>query len=113
MNNSEQIRKNLVNNQAFLYSVVNKANQDSSFKASLLSDSENTLKAFHPKFKVPSGYELIVEDQPQLNTVYVDLIKTGSTELSEQELELIAGGAAVGTSLEAAGSFGCVCVVTW
>ncbi len=113
MNKSEQIRKNLVNNQAFLYSVVNKANQDSSFKAGLLADSENTLKAFNPKFKVPNGYELIVEDQPQLNTVYVDLIKTGSTELSEQELELVAGGAAAGQALEAAGSFGCICLVTW
>jgi hypothetical protein len=108
MNNSEKIRKNLINNQAFLYSVVTKANQDSSFKASLIADSENTLKAFHPKFKIPSGYELIVEDQPELNTIYVDLIKTGNVELTEQELEMVAGGA-----LDAAGSNGCICLITW
>jgi len=111
MNNSEKFRKNLINNQAFLYSVVTKANQDSSFKASLLADSENILKAFHPKFNVPSGYELIVEDQPELNTIYVDLIKTGNVELTEQELELVAGGLA--TALEAAGSNGCICLITW
>ena len=111
MSNSNKIRKNLINNQAFLYSVVTKANQDASFKADLLADSEKTLKEFNPKFNVPSGYELIVEDQPELNTIYVDLIKTGDVELSEQELEMIAGGSAA--ALEAAGSIGCICIVTW
>jgi hypothetical protein len=112
MNNSEKIRKNLVNNQAFLYSVVTKANQDASFKASLIADSENTLKTFHPKFKVPSGYELIIEDQPELNTIYVDLIKTDNNELTRQQLKMVAGGA--GTALDAAVSYECtICIITW
>ena len=106
MINSEKIQENIANNQAFFNSVITKANQDSSFKSSLLADAEKTLKEFNPKFKLPNGYEILVEDQPELNTVGVDMVKQDNFELAEAELEMVAGGLA-------AGSWGCVCVITW
>ena len=106
MINSEKIQENIANNQAFFNSVITKANQDSSFKSSLLADAEKTLKEFNPKFKLPNGYEILVEDQPELNTVGVDMVKQDNFELAEAELEMVAGGLA-------AGSIGCVCIVTW
>lgn len=103
MISSEKIQENVANNQAFFNSVINKANQDLSFKSRLIADAEKTLKEFNPKFKIPSGYEILVEDQIELNTVSVDIVKQSNVELVEEELEMVAGG----------GSYGCICVITW
>ena len=103
MVSSEKIQENIANNQAFFNSVITKANQESSFKSSLIADAEKTLREFNPRFKLPNGYEVLVEDQPELNTVSVDMIKQSNVELSEAELEMVAGG----------GSVGCICLITW
>ena len=110
MINSNEIKKNLVNNQAFFHSVINKANQDLSFKTSLLADPDKTINEFNPRFKLPSEYKIVVEDQPDLNTVYVDIVKSDEIELTNEELEMVAGGR---LAMVAGGSNGCVCVITW
>jgi hypothetical protein len=106
MISSEKIQENIANNQAAFKAIIDKANQDSSFKSSLLTDAEKTLKEFNPKFKLPDGYQILVEDQPELNTVAIDLVKQDNVELAEAELEMVAGGVA-------GGSMGCICLFTW
>ena len=82
-----EIRKN---NQKFINDVISKANQDSTFKQELLADPEKALKAFSPKFGMPKGWDVVVEDQK--DTVFIDFVRSEDVELSEEDLEQVAGG---------------------
>lgn len=82
--------------QELLHKIVNKAWEDEAFKQDLLADPINAIeKATGEKVNLPEGKTLIVRDQTDTSTVYVNIPTDPNmvdAELSEGQLEAVAGG---------------------
>jgi hypothetical protein len=77
--------------------VVQKAWEDADFKAKLVADPIATLEAFTgEKFNVPEGKTLVVRDQTDESTMYINIPPAQTrdeVELTDEQLEAVAGGA--------------------
>src|SRR4029078_1363291 len=87
----EQARKMWEEQAKKMGSVIAKCWSDDGFKKKLLADPAATLKAEGVKFELPEGMTLkAVENTVK---VYHVIIPPKPTELSEDELDMVAGGA--------------------
>ncbi len=76
--------------------IVSKAWEDASFKEQLITSPVETIKTFTDgRINFPNEVSIVVEDQMDASTIYVNIpkkIDLENLELSEEQLELIAGG---------------------
>jgi len=76
--------------------IVQKAWEDAQFKEELLKNPVATMEKFAgQKLKLAEGQKLVVVDQTDPSTVYFNLprkIDLDSVELTEEQLETVAGG---------------------
>lgn len=86
--------------KAFLKEVNIKALSDSSFKERLIANPVEAIQELYPGFN-PGETKIVVQDQTAPETVYINISRTmveliaGSSEeleLTEEELEMVAGG---------------------
>jgi hypothetical protein len=79
--------------------IISKAWEDANFRKELISDPINTIENYTgAKVVLPEGKELIVLDQTDKNKVFVNIPSEPDfedVELSENQLETIAGGGQV------------------
>ena len=77
--------------------IVQRAWEDSQFKSELMANpSEAIEKLTGRKFNLPQGKTLVVRDQTNEDTFYINIPvkpKTDDVELNEEQLEVVAGGA--------------------
>lgn len=80
----------------FLHSIYTKAWHNETFKQALVDNPIETLNTFTGKnANIPAGRKLLVEDQTNPNHIYLNIpIKPNfsDTELTEEQLEIVAGG---------------------
>jgi hypothetical protein len=87
----EQARKMLEEQAKKMGSVVAKCWSDEGFKKKLLADPAATLKAEGVKFELPAGMTLkAVENTDKVHHI---VLPPKPTELSDEQLEVAAGGA--------------------
>ena len=76
--------------------VVQKAWEDTQFKSELLANPvESIEKLTNNKISLPEGQKLVVVDQTDVSTVYFNIprkVDVSSLELTEEQLEQVAGG---------------------
>lgn len=79
--------------------VVQKAWEDAQFKKDLMVNPVETLENFTgSKLNLPSGKTLVVNDQTNESTIYLNIpgkVSTDTVELTDDQLEMVAGGAEV------------------
>jgi predicted aminopeptidase len=81
--------------------IVQKAWEDASFKEELVANPVATIEKFTgKKMNLPEGKTLVVRDQTDESTVYINIPATPKlsvdTELNEDQLEAVAGGVGPG-----------------
>ncbi len=76
--------------------IVQKAWDDASFKNNLMANPAETIAKFTGnKFNVPAGQTLVVRDQTDESTIYLNIprkVEIDELELSDEQLEMVAGG---------------------
>ncbi len=76
--------------------VVQKAWEDNQFKSELMANPLEAIeKLTGEKLIVPQGQTLVVKDQTDKSTVYFNIprkIDTENLELTDEQLEMVAGG---------------------
>lgn len=85
----------LTQQQELLGQVISKAWEDESFKKELISNPVEAIeKLTGKKIELPEGKTLIVRDQTDESTVYINIPAKAETdvELSEDQLEGVSGG---------------------
>ncbi len=86
----------LTKEQGLFQAVVQKAWEDSEFKAALVSDPQAAIENLIGKsIKVPDGKQLIVTDQTDHSTFFINIPAKPSLEdmeLTDEQLEIVAGG---------------------
>ena len=86
----------LTKNQKIISKLLDKAWEDDGFKADLISNPEEVIKnATGEMFDLPDGKTIEVVDQTDPNKVYFNLSPKpdmDEIELTDEQLELIAGG---------------------
>src|SRR6478736_10356323 len=86
----EQARKLMEEQAKKMGSVIAKCWSDESFKKRLLADPAATLKAEGVKIELPAGMTLkAVENTDKVNHI---VLPAKPTELSEEQLDMVAGG---------------------
>lgn len=87
---------NLTPQEEMYAKVIQKAWEDPNFKARLVADPIAALQAFTGKsFHIPAGKRLVVRDQTDDSTIYINIPPYRSTdevELTDAQLEAVAGG---------------------
>ncbi len=82
--------------QKLLQEVISKAWEDSAFKQELLTNPVKAIETLTGvKLTLPEGKTLIVRDQTDESTVYINIPadkKMEDVELNEEQLELVSGG---------------------
>ncbi|KAB7725720.1 NHLP leader peptide family natural product precursor [Rudanella paleaurantiibacter] len=77
--------------------IVQKAWEDTQFKSELMADPVGAIeKLTGQKLNLPQGKTLVVRDQTDESTVYINIPAKPATEdveLNEEQLETVAGGA--------------------
>ena len=77
--------------------IIQKAWEDAQFKEELLKNPVATMEKFAgQKLKLAEGQKLVVVDQTDPSTVYFNIpkkIDVDNVELTEEQLETVAGGA--------------------
>lgn len=85
--------------QNFYGTVVQKAWDDPQFKSALISSPVETLERFTgQKSDMPHDQKLVVVDQTDESTMYLNIprnVNTESLELTDEQLEMVAGGSDV------------------
>lgn len=85
-------------NQNVYAEVVQKAWEDPQFKSELMANPVEAIeKATGHKLNLPEGKTLVVRDQTDESTVYINIpakLNTEDVELNEDQLEAMAGGSA-------------------
>lgn len=78
----------------FYQELVQEALGNPEFKKQLLNNPKQTMEGFSgKKMNIPEGMNLVVQDQTDESTIYINLTRNFDTdELSEEQLELVAGG---------------------
>ena len=83
-------------NQQFLSSIYAKAWEDKSFKQELIENPIETLNKFTGKIaKFPKNKRLVVVDQKDANSIYLNIPAKPnyeSVDLTDEQLEAVAGG---------------------
>ena len=84
-------------NQRLLHQVVSKAWEDADFKNQLIAQPMETIKKLTGEtLDIPAGKNLVIIDGTDETKVYVNLPKKNTSlediELSDEELEKVAGG---------------------
>ena len=88
-------------NQEFIGKVIEKAWEDESFKNNLVGNPVETIEnTFGGKFNLPDNMSLKVEDQTDESVIYINIPRKVSAqeledydlELSDEQLESVAGG---------------------
>ncbi|WNJ16387.1 NHLP leader peptide family RiPP precursor [Pontibacter sp. G13] len=86
----------MTNNQKIAAKMFEKAWKDPEFKSDLIANPEATIReSFGLEFELPGGKELVVVDQSDDSKVFVNIPSEpdlDEVELTDEELELIAGG---------------------
>lgn len=99
----------LTQQQEMYGKIVQKAWEDPNFKASLVADPVATLEAFTGQsFKLPPGQTLVVRDQTDPSTVYINIPPSNISEdavLTDEQLEAVAGGGLLYDAGHAVGSW--------
>jgi arginyl-tRNA synthetase len=77
--------------------IVQKAWEDTSFKEELIANPVATIEKFTgKKMSLPEGKTIVVRDQTDESTVYINIPAASKqsvdAELSEEQLETVAGG---------------------
>lgn len=76
--------------------VVQKAWEDAQFKADLMANPATAIEQLTgQRLNPPQGKTLMVRDQTDNGTVYINIpakLNTENVELNEEQLELVAGG---------------------
>ncbi|MCK8496021.1 NHLP leader peptide family RiPP precursor [Spirosoma sp. RP8] len=79
--------------------IVQKAWEDATFKAELVANPLSAIeKLIGQKLNLPQGKTLLVRDQTDEGTVYINLptkVNTEDVELNEEQLETVAGGSSL------------------
>lgn len=81
--------------------IVQKAWNDEDFRKSLVENPVETIEKFiGKKLNLPEGKTLVVRDQTDESTVYINIPATPevNAELTEEQLESVAGGCQWGDS---------------
>ena len=76
--------------------VIMKCWQDEAYKARLVANPVAAIREINPDFSIVEGKTLVVRDQTDSSTLYINvppMVDTDDVELSEKELEAVAGGA--------------------
>ncbi len=85
--------------QDLLQAVITKAWEDQVFKQELIANPIDAIeKLTGERVKLPAGKTLIVRDQTDASSIYVNIPsepKMEDMELSEEQLEVVAGGGAL------------------
>ncbi len=96
----------LTKEQKLFQTIVQKAWEDTEFKTALI---ENPLKAIEKltgkRLDIPKGKTLVARDQTDQSTVYINIPAQQTmddVELTEEQLEIVAGGVNPGAILQAA-----------
>ncbi len=91
----------LTKNQNVFPEIVKKAWEDVEFKKALIANPVEVIENFTgKKMNLPEGKTLIVRDQTDSSTVYINIPATPAVnaELTEEQLEAVAGGCQWGDS---------------
>ena len=76
--------------------IVSKAWEDADFKQRLVSSPEATIEEFTGSpVQLPAGAKLVVNDQTDTSTIHLNIppqVKVDDLELSDEQLEAVAGG---------------------
>jgi hypothetical protein len=79
-----------------IQAVISKAWEDPTFRKELIADPTTTIeKLTGVKIVLPEGKELVIADQTDKSKIYVNIPaepEIENMELSEEQLEMIAGG---------------------
>ena len=85
--------------QQLFQQIINEAWENESFKAALLENPVDAIETLTgKKLNLPEGKTLVVRDQTDENTVYINIpaaVDTADVELNEEQLEAVAGGKSV------------------
>jgi len=86
----------LTKEQELFQTVIEKAWEDTAFKADLIENPINTIETLTGKrLNIPEGKSLVVKDQTDESIVFLNIpvqISMDDIELNEEQLEIIAGG---------------------
>ncbi len=86
----------LTDQEKLLHQIVTKAWEDNSFKQELIeSPIEAIEKLTGSKVRIPEGKTLVVKDQTDASTIYINIPEKQNlddVELNEEQLEAVAGG---------------------
>ena len=89
----------LTREQQLFQSVIEKAWEDAAFKQELIANPVKTIENFTgAKLNVEEGKTLVVRDQSDNSTVYINIpakTQTEDVELNEEQLEAVAGGTSI------------------
>jgi hypothetical protein len=85
--------------------IVQKAWEDTAFKEELVENPVATIEKFTgQKMNLPEGKTIVVRDQTDESTVYINIPasprKSEDVELNEEQLEAVAGGRAIWPPIE-------------
>ncbi|RZS99437.1 class IIb bacteriocin, lactobin A/cerein 7B family [Aquimarina brevivitae] len=76
--------------------VIERAWNDADFKRNLIANPVETIEAeIGQKINIPEGEKLVVEDQSDDSKIYLNIprkIDVDSLQLTEEQLEMVAGG---------------------
>ncbi len=82
--------------QKLMQDIITKAWEDSAFKNELVANPVAAIeKLTGKKMELPKGKALVVRDQTDASTVYINIPaeqKTEDVELNEEQLEMVSGG---------------------
>lgn len=82
--------------QQLFQNIINKAWDDETFKAALLTNPVQAIEELTgEKVHLPEGKRLVVRDQTSEETIYINIPaeqKMDDVELNEEQLEAVAGG---------------------
>jgi len=82
--------------QELLKTIIQEAWENTSFKNDLISNPIETIESFTGnKFSINSATSLVVEDQMNADTIYLNIPRKTNIndfELSDEQLEMISGG---------------------
>ncbi len=91
-----QVQQEKVEN--FYKGIIDKSWESDTFKASLIANPKATIKEFTGKEALPDNINVVVEDQSDSNVIYLNIprqVDMGDLELSDEQLEQVAGGLVV------------------
>jgi len=92
MKNSKNVNSSV---EQVLSQVIAKCWQDDSFKSRLVNAPIDAIRELDPSFSIPEGKTLVVRDQTNESTLYINIppvADVSDVEMTEAELEVVAGG---------------------